>query len=104
MEQDQNKKLDDLANAVQSLTFDNERIVKPALKDIREILSRDIYSTKTETNELKAEIVELKKTIEILQRKVQNYTLVEKLVFGIVGIALLAVMGALVSLVVAKGN
>lgn len=102
VDENQNKKLDDLADAVKSLTFDNERIVKPALKDIREILSRDIYTTKNETAELKAEITELKACIKELEKKVQNYTLVERLVFGLVALFLVAVVGALVSLVIYK--
>lgn len=85
---------------VQSLKFDNERIVKPALKDIREILSRDIYAPKAEVAELKAEIVELKKALAESDKRTKNYEIVEKVVFGLVAVVLLAVVGAIVGLVV----
>ena len=98
------KQLDQLTTDVQSLKFDNERIVKPALKDIREILSRDIYTTKPEHAELKAEVEKLKLALEIETKKTQNYALVEKLVFGLVGLVLIAVVGALVGLVVTSNK
>jgi tetrahydromethanopterin S-methyltransferase subunit B len=102
---EQNKKLDDLTEDVRSLKFDNERIVKPALKDIRDILSRDVYAPKTDVAELKTQIEELQKALAEHERKAQNYPLVEKIVFGMVGLILVAVVGALIALVVtAKGN
>ena len=89
-----------LAEDVQSLMFDNERIVKPALKDIREILSRDVYAPKADVAELKAEIAELKRQLDAEKERTRNYAIVERVVFGLVGVVLLAVIGALVGLVV----
>ncbi len=96
----QKEKVDKLADDVQSLTFDNERIIKPALKDIREILSRDVYASKTDVNELKAEIETLKTALVDETKRTRNYEIVEKVVFGLVGLILLAVVGAVVGLVV----
>lgn len=96
----QKEQVDALQKDVQSLTFDNERIIKPALKDIREILSRDVYASKTEVAELRAEIVELKKALEAEKERTRNYAIVEKVVFGLVGLVLLSVLGAVVGLVV----
>lgn len=104
MDDDQNKKLDNLAKDVQSLTFDSERVIKPAIKDIREILSRDIYAPKTDVAELKAEIEKLRTELEKEKERTRNYLLVERVVFGLVGIILLAVVGALVGLVVIGRN
>lgn len=104
MDSDQNKKLDSLAKDVQSLTFDSERVIKPAIKDIREILSRDVYAPKTEVAELKAEIEKLRAELEKEKERTRNYLLVERVVFGLVGIILLAVVGALVGLVVIGRN
>lgn len=98
------KQFNDLVEDVRSLKFDNERIVKPALKDIRDILSRDIYTTKVEHAELKAEVEKLKLAIQQEEQKTQNYRLVEKVVFGLVGVVLLAVVGALVGLVVTSNK
>ena len=100
---------------VQSLTFDNERIVKPALKDIREILGRDVYASKTQVADLKQEITDLKKQIdddkiaytkalEDEKKRTKNYELVEKVVFGLVGIVLLSVGTAMVALVIITGG
>lgn len=94
------KNFTDLIGDVQSLKFDNERIVKPALKDIREILSRDVYASKTEVADLKSEIEDLKKALAEEQKRTKNYEIVEKVVFGLVGVVLLAVVGAIVGLVV----
>lgn len=96
----QKEQVEQLTKDVQSLTFDNERIIKPALKDIREILSRDVYAPKTDVLELKAEIAELKKALDFEKERTRNYAIVEKVVFGLVGLVLLAVVGALVGLVV----
>ena len=104
MDTEQNKKFDTLTEDVRSLKFDNERIVKPALKDIRDILSRDIYTSKTDHAELKAEVEELKKALADEIKKTANYVLVERLVFGLVGLVLLAVMTALVGLVVTSNK
>ena len=89
---------------VQSLKFDNERIVKPALTDIRNILSRDIYAPKSEVAELKAEIEKLKKELADEKERTRNYGIVEKVVFGLVGMILVAVVGAVIALVVVSGN
>lgn len=89
-----------LAGDVQSLKFDNERIVKPALKDIRDILSRDVYATKTEVADLRAEIKILKDELAKEKERTRNYAIVERVVFGLVAVVLLAVIGALVGLVV----
>lgn len=94
------EKLLNLADAVQSLQFDNERIVKPALKDIREILGRDIYASKTEVGELRAEIKSLREELAREKERTRNYAIVERVVFGLVAVVLLAVIGALVGLVV----
>lgn len=85
---------------VQSLTFDNERIVKPALKDIREILGRDVYASKSQVADLKKEIEDLKTDLEAEKKRTKNYELVEKVVFGLVGLVLLSVGTAIVALVV----
>ena len=97
---DQDKKFDELDKDVQSLKFDNERIVKPALQDIRELLSRDIYAPKAEVAELRQEIKDLKDELATEKERTRNYAIVEKVVFGLVGVVLLAVIGALVGLVV----
>lgn len=89
---------------VQSLKFDNERIVKPALVDIRNILSRDIYAPKSEVAELKLEIEKLKKELADEKERTRNYGIVEKVVFGLVGMILVAVVGAVIALVVVSGN
>ena len=104
MDKEQNKKLDDLTEDVRSLKFDNERIVKPALKDIREILSRDIYTPKTDHTELKAEVEKLRQALAEETKKTTNYVLVERLVFGLVGLVLLEVATALVYLVVRSNS
>lgn len=96
----QKEKVDKLADDVQSLTFDNERIIKPALKDIREILSRDVYAPKSDIVDLKAEIETLKTALADETKRTRNYEIVEKVVFGLVGLILLAVVGAVVGLVV----
>ena len=93
-------KLDRHAEAIQSLQFDNERVIKPALTDIREILNRDIYTPKVDHHELKAEVEKLRDELEKEKERTRNYQLVERLVFGLVGVVMLAVIGALVALVV----
>lgn len=97
-------KIKSLTETVQSLQFDNERIVKPALADIREILSRDIYAPKTDITELRAEIKELKDELAKEKERTRNYGLVEKVVFGLVAIVLMTVAGAIVALVVVTGG
>lgn len=89
---------------VQSLTFDNERIVKPALEDIRKILGQDIYAPKSEVAELKAEIEKLRGELEKEKERTRNYKLVEKVVFSLVGLVLVAVFTALIATVVIKGG
>lgn len=96
------QKLDDLTKDVQSLTFDNERIVKPALEKIQRILESDAYATKASQVELKAEVEAIKNKLDVGEDIVKNYPLVEKLVFGMVGIILVAVIGALIALVVTR--
>jgi len=103
-EQTQKEQVEQLTKDVQSLTFDNERVIKPALKDIRDILSRDVYASKTEVADLKKEIEELKQALEKEKERTRNYLLVERVVFGLVGVILLAVVGALVGLVVIGRN
>jgi len=103
-EQTQKEQVEQLTKDVQSLTFDNERVIKPALKDIRDILSRDVYASKTEVADLKKEIEELKLALEKEKERTRNYLLVERVVFGLVGVILLAVVGALVGLVVIGRN
>lgn len=98
------EKLDRHAEAIQSLQFDNERVIKPALTDIREILNRDVYATKVDHHELKTEVDELRKAIEKEKERTRNYQLVERVVFGLVSIVLLAVIGALVALVVGSSR
>lgn len=99
-DQSENKKFEELAKDVQSLKFDNERIVKPALKYIRDILSRDVYAPKAEVAELHQEIKDLRDELAKEKERTRNYAIVEKVVFGLVGVVLLAVIGALVGLVV----
>ena len=94
------QKIDELVKDVQSLTFDNERIIKPAINDIREILSRDIYTTKVEHSELKNDVETLRKALEKTDDKTHNYAIIEKLVFSLVGLILLAVVGAVIALVI----
>lgn len=96
------QKIDELVKDVQSLTFDNERIIKPAISEIREILSRDIYTTKVEHNELKADVKLLREELERQDEKTHNYGMVEKLVFGLVSLVLVTVVGAILALVVNK--
>lgn len=96
------QKIDELVKDVQSLTFDNERIIKPAISEIREILSRDIYTTKVEHNELKADVKLLREELERQDEKTQNYGIVEKLVFGLVSLVLVTIVGAILALVVNK--
>lgn len=96
------QKLDDLTKDVQSLMFDNERIVKPALEKIQSILASDAYATKASQVELKAEVNAIKEKLEAEEDYIKNYPLVEKLVFGMVGLILVAVIGALVALVVTR--
>lgn len=96
--------LKDLVTDVQSLKFDNERIVKPALVDIRTILSRDIYAPKTDVAELRQEIKDLKDELAKEKERTRNYALVEKIVFTLVGLILTAVVLALIGLVIVKGG
>lgn len=96
------QKLDDLTKDVQSLMFDNERIVKPALEKIQIILASDAYATKASQVELKAEVDAIKEKLEAEEDYIKNYPLVEKLVFGMVGFVLVAVLGALIALVVTR--
>jgi len=103
-EKTQTEKYEDLAKDVQSLKFDNERIIKPALKDIRDILSRDVYASKVEVADLKKQIEALELALEKEKERTRNYQLVERVVFGLVGVILLAVVGALVGLVVIGRN
>lgn len=103
-EQTQKEQVEQLTRDVQSLTFDNERVIKPALKDIRDILSRDVYASKVEVAELKKQIEALEKALEKEKERTRNYLLVERVVFGLVGVILLAVVGALVGLVVIGRN
>lgn len=96
------QKIDELVKDVQSLTFDNERIIKPAISEIREILSRDIYTTKVEHNGLKADVKLLREELERQDEKTQNYGIVEKLVFGLVSLVLVTIVGAILAFVVNK--
>lgn len=98
------KTIKTLNEDVQSLKFDNERIVKPALKDIRDILSRDVYAPKAEVAELRQEIKDLKDELAKEKERTRNYGIVEKVVFGLVAIVLMTVAGAVVALVVVTGG
>ena len=90
-------KLDRMQADIQSLTFDSERVIKPAIKDIRDILGRDVYVTK-------AAHEDLKRQVEDQTEQNRNYPLVEKIVFGLVGFILITVVGAIVYLVVNRGG
>lgn len=99
-QQTQKEQVEQLTKDVQSLTFDSERIIKPALKDIREILGRDVYAPKSDIVELKGEIEKLQKALDAANERTRNYAIVEKVVFSLVGLILLSVVGAVIGLVV----
>lgn len=93
----ENTQLQELQVDIQSLKFDNERIIKPAIVSINEKLDRDIYATKVDVKVIadKADRTDL---------LTKNYPIVEKVVFGLVGLVLVAVITALIALVISGGN
>lgn len=94
------EKLTGLFDDVKELKYDNEKLIKPALADIREILGRDVYATKAQVKDLEDENKALRTELDAEKERTRNYKLVENIVFGLVGFILLAVIGALVGLVV----
>lgn len=92
-----NESLDQMREDIQSLKFDNERIIKPAITSINTKLDRDIYASK-------ADVVKQGDKVDEVDYRTRNYPLVEKVVFGLVGLILIAVVTALVAVVVSAGG
>lgn len=96
-----------LTKIVTELVFDNEKVIKPTLQEIKALVSRDIYATKVDVAEdierLQGEIKTLKEELKAEKEKTKNYNLVEKVVFGLVSLVVVGVVGGLLALVINKG-
>lgn len=93
--QSENARFQSVDDRLGRLELRVDEIIVPTLTKISVKLDADTYVTKDEYRELTILVKDLSKITK-------NTPLVEKLVFSLVGFILLAVLGAIVALVVAK--